>query len=94
MSNTNPKAAQLRALIDRMSQCGTLVQLELIREALGVIADAMEPCEDCGAATIADADRPDVGTDPAPTAAQIEAAAALIDSEAAALAPGLTSSEG
>ena len=65
-TTTNPNAEQLRGIVAAMGTASTSTCLELIGAALLVIADAMEPCEDCGRkpAVIDPADNPETGADP------------------------------
>jgi len=79
--NPHTAADLVADAVAEMRTASTAKQLELIGQALLVIADQMRPCEDCGrqaVATIDPDDNPATGIDPA----QVEAAAQLIDGEA------------
>lgn len=66
-TTTNPNVDKVRAAVAAMANASTSGRLDLIAEALLVIADAMEPCEDCGRkpAVIDPVDNPEAGADPA-----------------------------
>ena len=73
------RAQQVRDLVAASREQSTGAALDTLRAALDLIADAMEPCEDCGRVVelpvIDPADNPATGLDPA----QLEAAAQVID---------------
>jgi hypothetical protein len=75
--NPHTAADLVADAVAEMRTASTAKQLELIGQALLVIADQMRPCEDCGrqAPTIDPADNPATGLDPA----QLEAGAKVID---------------